>query len=79
MEFGSSAIKKKKEREMTESRKKRDAVNGPSGSNEPARKTKTTSDGLRHTSRGVGTLQTQVESHGAGPNFWEKRSGMKKG
>ena len=79
LEFGSSAIKRKKEKGMTESRKKRDAVNEPSGSNEPGRKTKTTSDGLRHTSRGVGTLQTQVESYGAGPNFWKKRSGMKKG
>ena len=79
MEFGSSAIKRKKEKGMTESRKKRDAVNEPSGSNEPDRATKATSDGLRHTSRGVGTLQTQVESYGAGPNFWEKRSGMKKG
>ena len=79
MEFGSSAIKRKKERKMTESRKKRDAVNGLSGSTEPGRETKTTSDGPSHTSRGVGTLQTQVESYGAGPNFWKKRSGMKKG
>ena len=58
-----------KEKEMTESQKKRDSVTGPSVPNEPGRETKTTLDGTRHTLKEVGMVQTGVETYGAGPNF----------